>query len=202
MLIDVWVRPGHLKMAFFSAQCCLDGVFLSGRHFPCRIALGVRSALRNPICRCPPLRCPPLGPPEERRVVRERSPRGGADNPQAAATHQSSSRSLHSIEANERSKHLRGPLMTQGKSPEGNDTKHAKKSVNNRAKRAGTSKLGRHSLMSTHNPEARAILFSRFDLVLKIRSYFRALQGSANIRSDLKIRSLEPQGDWKTMSKE
>ena len=86
---------------------------------------------------------------ERRRVAREHSPHRGVDNPQAAAAHQSSSRSLHSFEANERSKRLRGPLMTQGKSPEGDDTNHAKKSVNNRANRAGTSKLGRDSLMNT-----------------------------------------------------
>ena len=76
-------------MAFFSAQCRLDGAFFASRRrlpcldgaFPCGIPLEravridvsnancrakshfqVRTSERNPIFRCPPLRCPPLGP--------------------------------------------------------------------------------------------------------------------------------------------
>ena len=82
----IHLKPGHLKMAFFTARCRLDSAFpawtapcLSRRCFPCGISIEsavridvssanfrakfhfqVRTSERSPIFRCPPLRCPPL----------------------------------------------------------------------------------------------------------------------------------------------
>ena len=71
----IHLKPGHLKMAFFSARCRAPS--MSRRRLPCGIPLEravridvssancrakshfqVRTSVRNLIFRCPPLRCP------------------------------------------------------------------------------------------------------------------------------------------------